>query len=66
MSKDQKSTTMNLYEWFYKRGPSLFGGCRPVIIEPFLKALRFQNVKKECILAGHVIPSEIVWGEKLK
>lgn len=66
MSKDQKSTTMNLYEWFYKRVPSLFGGCRPVIIEPFLEALRFQHVKKERILAGHVIPSEIVWGDKPK
>jgi demethylmenaquinone methyltransferase/2-methoxy-6-polyprenyl-1,4-benzoquinol methylase len=66
MSKNQKSTTMNLYEWFYKRVPSLFGGCRPVIIEPFLEALRFQHVKKERILAGHVIPSEIVWGDKPK
>lgn len=67
MSKgDSRSTTMKLYEWFYSRCPSLFGGCRPVVIEPFLKELRFQHVKKECILAGHVIPSEIVWGDKPK
>ena len=66
MSKGHKSTTMKLYEWFYSRSPLLFGGCRPVIIEPFLEALNFQHVKKERILAGHVIPSEIVWGDKLK
>jgi demethylmenaquinone methyltransferase/2-methoxy-6-polyprenyl-1,4-benzoquinol methylase len=67
MSKgDGKYSTMKLYEWFYSRCPSLFGGCRPVVIEPYLKALGFQNVKKESILAGHVIPSEIVWGDKPK
>jgi demethylmenaquinone methyltransferase/2-methoxy-6-polyprenyl-1,4-benzoquinol methylase len=67
MSKgDSRSSTMKLYEWLYRRSPSLFGGCRPVVIEPFLKAFKFQHVKKECILVGHVIPSEIVWGEKPK
>jgi hypothetical protein len=57
---------MKLYEWFYSRCPSLFGGCRPVVIEPFLKTLGFLHVKRERILAGHVIPSEIVWGDKPK
>ena len=66
MSKGHIGTTMKLYEWFYSRCPSLFGGCRPVIIEPFLEALNFHHVKKECILAGHIIPSEIVWGDKPK
>ncbi len=67
MSKgDSRSSTMKLYEWFYRRCPSLFGGCRPVVIKPFLEALRFQHVKRERILAGHVIPSEIVWGDKPK
>ena len=67
MSKDSsRYVAMKLYEWLYSRCPSLFGGCRPVVIEPFLKTLGFQHVKRECILAGHVIPSEIVWGDKPK
>jgi demethylmenaquinone methyltransferase/2-methoxy-6-polyprenyl-1,4-benzoquinol methylase len=67
MSKgDSRHSTMKLYEWFYSRCPSLFGGCRPVVIEPFLETLGFLHVKRERILAGLVIPSEIVWGDKPK
>ena len=67
MSKGERwYSNMKLYEWIYSKSPSLFGGCRPVLIRPFLEELRFQNVKRELILAGWIIPSEIVWGDKQK
>jgi demethylmenaquinone methyltransferase/2-methoxy-6-polyprenyl-1,4-benzoquinol methylase len=58
------SSNMKLYEWIYSKCPSLLGGCRPVLIRSFLEELGFQNVKREFLLAGRVIPSEIVWGDK--
>lgn len=56
--------SMKLYEWVYKVSPSCFGGCRPVLIKPYLEELGFRNVKREFMLAGHLLPSEIVLGEK--
>jgi ubiquinone/menaquinone biosynthesis C-methylase UbiE len=57
-------TNMGLYEWVYKLCPSCLGGCRPVLTKPFLEELGFQNVKRELMLAGHLMPSEIVYGKK--
>jgi demethylmenaquinone methyltransferase/2-methoxy-6-polyprenyl-1,4-benzoquinol methylase len=65
MSKGMsRYTNMKLYEWIYSKCPSLLGGCRPVLSKPFLEELGCHNVQRECILAGHLVPSEIVWGEK--
>jgi demethylmenaquinone methyltransferase/2-methoxy-6-polyprenyl-1,4-benzoquinol methylase len=61
---DRWTTNMALYEWIYRRCPILLGGCRPIFTKPFIEELGFQNVNRELILAGHVISSEIVWGEK--
>lgn len=61
---DRWFTNMALYEWIYRRCPILLGGCRPVFTKPFIEELGFQNVNRELIVSGHVIPSEIVWGEK--
>jgi hypothetical protein len=44
----------------------LLGGCRPILSKPFIEELGFKNVKREFILAGRIIPSEIVWGDKPK
>ena len=55
---------MRLYEWVYKLCPSCLGGCRPVLIKPYLERLGFQNVKREFMLAGGLLPSEIVHGKK--
>ncbi|UCH02436.1 MAG: class I SAM-dependent methyltransferase [Candidatus Bathyarchaeota archaeon] len=59
-------SNMKLYEWIYSKCPSLLGGCRPVLTKAFLEELGFQKVKREIIFAGHIIPSEIVWGNKPK
>ncbi|MFQ6075403.1 MAG: class I SAM-dependent methyltransferase [Candidatus Bathyarchaeia archaeon] len=67
MTKGERGyTNMKLYERIYKQCPSLLGGCRPVLIKPFLHKLGLCNVKREFVLAGHILPSEIVWGEKPK
>jgi ubiquinone/menaquinone biosynthesis C-methylase UbiE len=64
MSKDGgRRSILTLYERFYRRWPSVFGGCRPVVIAPGMEALGFHHVKRERILAGHIIPCEIVWGD---
>jgi len=57
-------TNMKVYEWIYKASPSCLGGCRPVLIKSYLEELGFQNVRREFMLAGHLLPSEIVFGEK--
>jgi demethylmenaquinone methyltransferase/2-methoxy-6-polyprenyl-1,4-benzoquinol methylase len=55
---------MKLYEWVYKRSPSLLGRCRPVLLAPFLRELGFQEIERECVRAGHLMPTEIVWADK--
>jgi len=55
---------MKLYEWAYRRSPSLLGGCRPVLLAPYLQELGFKNVNREYMRAGHLMPTEIVWANK--
>ena len=55
---------MKLYEWLYRRSPSLLGGCRPVLLAPYLQELGFNSVYREYLRAGHLMPTEIVWGNK--
>jgi demethylmenaquinone methyltransferase/2-methoxy-6-polyprenyl-1,4-benzoquinol methylase len=65
MSKgDRWYSNMKLYEWFYSQCPLLLGGCRPVLTKSFIETLGFENVNRELVLLGHMIPSEIVWGDK--
>jgi len=59
-------SNMKIYEWIYTKCPFLLGGCRPVLIRSFLEELEFQNVKREFLMAGRIVPSEIVWGDKPK
>jgi demethylmenaquinone methyltransferase/2-methoxy-6-polyprenyl-1,4-benzoquinol methylase len=59
-------TDMKLYEWIYSKCPTLLGGCRPILSRPFIEELGFKNVKREFMLVGRVMPSEIVWGDKPK
>ncbi len=58
-----QNAIMKLYEGLYRRCPFVFGGCRPVAIAPFMEALGFQRVTRECLMAGHLLPCEIVWGD---
>ena len=55
---------MKLHEWVYRRSPSLLGGCRPVLLAPYLQDLGFRNVSREYIRGGHLTPIEIVWTKK--
>jgi len=65
LSKGSKwHDNMKLYEWVYRRSPSLLGGCRPVLLGPHLQELGFKNVNREYIRAGHLMPTEIVWAYK--
>jgi ubiquinone/menaquinone biosynthesis C-methylase UbiE len=57
-------SNMKLYEWVYHFCPTLLGGCRPVFSKPFMEDLGFQNINREFILVGRMIPSEIVSGDK--
>lgn len=59
-------SNMKVYEWIYSKSPSLFGGCRPVLLRSFLEELGFQNVKRKLLRVGRIIPVEIVWGDKPK
>jgi len=51
---------MKFYEWLYRRSPSLFGGCRPLLLEEYVKDARFANINREFLMAGHLMPSEII------
>jgi len=65
LSKGSKwHDNMKLYEWVYRRSPSLLGGCRPVQLAPHLQELGFKNVNREYMRAGHLMPTEIVWAYK--
>lgn len=65
LSKGSKwHDNMKLYEWLYRRSPSLLGGCRPVQLAPHLQELGFKNVNREYMRAGHLMPTEIVWAYK--
>ena len=55
---------MKPYEWVYNLSPSLLGGCRPVLLTPFLQELGFGDIEREYMLAGHLMPTEIVWANK--
>ena len=57
-------SNMKFYEWIYQFCPTLLGGCRPVFSKPFLKDLGFQNITRELVTVGGVMPSEIVSGDK--
>jgi len=65
LSKDDRwYSNMKLYEWLYSQCPTILGGCRPIFSRPFIEELGFQNVNRELIMVGRVMPSEIVWGDK--
>ena len=67
MSKGENwYANMKLYDWIYSKFPSLLGGCRPVLIKSFRVELGFSSVKRGFLMAGHPVPSEIVWGDKPK
>jgi ubiquinone/menaquinone biosynthesis C-methylase UbiE len=55
---------MKLYLWLYRRVPSLLGGCRPVILKPYLQELGLKRINTELVHAGYLMPTEIIWGDK--
>lgn len=57
-------SNMKLYEWLYRQSHSLLGGCRPLLLEGCVKDAGFTNIKREFLMAGHLMPSEIISCEK--
>jgi len=65
LSKGEKwYNNVRLYEWIYARSPSLLGGCRPILLKPYLQQLGFKNAIREFIHTGYFMPTEIVWAER--
>ncbi|MBU4227912.1 class I SAM-dependent methyltransferase [bacterium] len=58
----KKDSSPVLYEKLYKLSPYFAGGCRPVLMESYVKQAGFRNVKREFL--GGLIPTEIVIGLK--
>jgi ubiquinone/menaquinone biosynthesis C-methylase UbiE len=55
---------MGLYEWIYRRSPTLLGGCRPVVLKPYLQQLGFKNLDEYFMHAGHLMPTIILRADK--
>jgi len=61
-SKEKDSPV--IAETLYKLSPSLWHGCRPVLMESSVKQAGFKNVKREFPKFHFSLPSEIVTGVK--
>jgi ubiquinone/menaquinone biosynthesis C-methylase UbiE len=65
LSKGSKwYNNMHLYEWLYKRWPLILGGCRPVDVKPYLNRLQFKIIYWKFVLAGYLMPTEIIYAKK--
>ncbi|OHD69394.1 MAG: hypothetical protein A2W19_05665 [Spirochaetes bacterium RBG_16_49_21] len=58
----KKDSTPVFLEKLYNLSPYFWGGCRPVLMESFVKQTGFRNVKRE--IPQTILPSEIVTGLK--
>lgn len=58
----KKDSSPVFQEKLYKLNPYFWGGCRPVLMESFVKQAGFRNVKRE--IPDNILPSEIVNGVK--
>lgn len=53
-----------VWESVYKCCSSILGGCRPVLLKPHVEKLGFKNVERDFMLAGNIMPSEIILAQK--
>lgn len=53
-------SNMKAYEWLYSWSPSLLGGCRALLLEGLVKGAGFENVAREFMMAGRLMPTEII------
>ncbi len=53
----------HLWESLYRLYPPLLGGCRGVVVEPFLREAGFTNTRRAYI-SQWTFPSEVVYGER--
>ena len=60
----KKDSSPVLSEKLYKLTPSLWHGCRPVLMESFIKQAGFKNIQREFHNGTFTLPSEIVTGVK--
>ncbi|MDD5477671.1 MAG: class I SAM-dependent methyltransferase [Candidatus Omnitrophica bacterium] len=58
----KRDSSLVFYERPYKLSPYFWGGCRPVLMESFVKEAGFRNVIRE--IPRNLLPSEIVSGLK--
>jgi demethylmenaquinone methyltransferase/2-methoxy-6-polyprenyl-1,4-benzoquinol methylase len=64
LSKADGSNACKVYEWIYRRNSSLLGGCRPILAKSIMEDAGFENLDRKSVMAGYVMPTEIVSGEK--
>lgn len=60
----KKDSSPVLAETLYKLSPSLWFGCRPVLMEAFVKKIGFKEVTREVPRFFFSLPSEIVTARK--
>ena len=53
----------HLWESLYRLHPPLMGGCRGVVVEPFLRQAGFTNTRRAYV-SQWTFPSEVVYGER--
>lgn len=58
----KKDSAPVLYERLYKLSPYFWGGCRPVLMESFVREAGFENVERE--RTKTILSTEIVTGVK--
>jgi ubiquinone/menaquinone biosynthesis C-methylase UbiE len=57
---------MRWYEWIYKHNPALLGGCRPVVLEPYLRQIGFDEIEGYFMHAGHIMSTKILSASKAR
>ncbi len=60
----KKDSSPVFSEKLYKLSPSLWHGCRPVLMESFIKQAGFNNIHREFQKGIFTLPSEILTGIK--
>lgn len=63
LSKKNQNQKPILWERLYLMNPYILGGCRPVMLEPFVKEAGFSNLKRE-FHPSIFLPTEIVAASK--
>jgi ubiquinone/menaquinone biosynthesis C-methylase UbiE len=55
----------SVWEMVYRMNPAWVGGCRGVLLSPYLESVGFVDVRRE-LISQMTFPSEVVYGSKPK